>query len=318
MKILVTGGAGFIGSNVVDRFIEEGHDVVVVDNLSSGRLENINKKARFHNIDIRDENLREIFRQERPDVVDHHAAQIDVRKAVADPRYDAEVNILGTLNLIEACREFEVKKFIYISTGGAVYGDPDPDRLPADESTAVNPLSPYGITKHTVEHYLFTYRANFGMNYTVLRYPNVYGPRQDPHGEAGVVAIFSLQMLTGVQPMIFGDGSKTRDYLYVGDVVEANRIALEKGDGEIFNLGWGKEISDFQIFDAVRTALGVDVEPKYADFRPGEVERISLDAAKAKAGLGWEPKVPLEEGARLATEYYKQRVAAEADPKSLL
>ena len=308
MKIIVTGGAGFIGSHVVDRYIREGHDVVVVDNLSTGRAENINKEATFHRIDIRDEKLREVFRDEKPDAVNHHAAQIDVRKAVSDPAYDAGVNILGTLNLLEACRELQVKKFIYVSTGGAVYGETD--RLPVAEDGAINPLSPYGITKHTVEHYLYAYRANFGLDYTVLRYPNVYGPRQDPHGEAGVVAIFSLQMLTGAQSTIFGDGTKTRDYLYVGDVVEANTIALERGDGEIYNLGWGREVSDFEIFDAVRKAVGKDVEPKYGPFRTGEIMRICLDASRARDGLGWEPRVTLEEGVRRAAEFYREKVAS--------
>jgi len=308
LKIIVTGGAGFIGSHVVDRYIREGHDVVVVDNLSTGRAENINQHATFHKVDIRDEKIREIFHDERPDAVNHHAAQIDVRKAVSDPAYDAGINILGTLNLLEACRESRVEKFIYISTGGAVYGEPD--RLPVTEDGAINPLSPYGITKHTVEHYLFAYRANFGLGYTVLRYPNVYGPRQDPHGEAGVVAIFSLQMLSGDQSTIFGDGTKTRDYLYVADVVEANCLALERGDGEIYNLGWGREISDFEIFDSVRKALDADVEPHYGPFRTGEIMRICLDATRAGDGLGWEPRVTLDEGVRLAAEFYREKVAS--------
>jgi len=308
---MVTGGAGFIGSHVVDRYIEEGHDVIVVDDLSTGFRENVNERARFHELDIRDERVMELIRDERPDVINHHAAQMDVRKAVEDPFYDADVNIHGTLNLLEACKECSVDKVIYISTGGAVFGEVT--KIPVPEDEAINPLSPYGITKHTVEHYLFAYRANFGLNYTVLRYPNVYGPRQNPHGEAGVVAIFTLQMSSGIQPTIYGDGTKTRDYVYISDVVEANRLALRNGDGEIYNLGWGKEVSDFQIFDGVRKGLDLAVEPRYDAVRSGEIGRICLDGSKIKRALGWEPKVSLQEGIRRTIEYFNENASRQEE-----
>ncbi|MGH7816477.1 MAG: NAD-dependent epimerase/dehydratase family protein, partial [Candidatus Binatia bacterium] len=221
MKILVTGGAGFIGSHVADRFVNDGHAVVVLDNLVSGDRRNLNPKARFVETDIRDSRgIEDLFAAERFDVIDHHAAQMDVRKSTEDPLYDAEVNILGSINLIMNAARHAVKKFIYISTGGAVYGEPT--RLPVEEGDPINPECQYGISKHTVEHYLYLYRLLYKLNYTVLRYPNVYGPRQNPRGEAGVIAIFAGKMLEGEAPTIFGDGQQLRDYIYVGDVAEAN------------------------------------------------------------------------------------------------
>ncbi len=218
-KILVTGGAGFIGSNVVDALLDNEHEVVVLDDLSTGFSENINPKVTFYNTDIRDEDkVRKIFESEKPDFVNHHAAQMDVRKSVQDPIFDAQCNILGSLNLILQSIRVGVQKFIYISTGGAVYGEPQ--YLPVDEQHPINPISQYGISKHTVEHYLYSYNVNYGLKYTVLRYPNVYGPRQNPHGEAGVIAIFTQKMLDNQQPTIFGDGSQTRDYTFVEDIVD--------------------------------------------------------------------------------------------------
>ncbi|MDO8690820.1 MAG: NAD-dependent epimerase/dehydratase family protein, partial [Dehalococcoidia bacterium] len=219
MKVLVTGGAGFIGSHVVDGLIAQGHRVVVVDNLSTGSRDNLNPQAFFYEVDIRSPQLVEVFAQERPDLVDHHAAQMSVNRSVQNPREDAEINVLGSLNVIECCRNFGVKKVVYISTGGAMYGEPQ--YLPCDEAHPINPLSPYGVTKHNAEHYLFTYRHLYGLNYTVLRYPNVYGPRQDPLGEAGVVAIFTGKMLEGQQAVINGSGEQERDFVYVADLVEA-------------------------------------------------------------------------------------------------
>ena len=217
MKTLVTGGAGFIASHLSDRLIELGHDVVIVDDLSKGKVDNLPPQSKFYEMDIRDKALADVFAAERPEVVFHHAAHADVTRSVRDPEHDASVNVLGSLNLMECCRTHNVRKFIYANTGGALYGQPK--YIPADESHPIDPVAPYGVSKHVVEQYLFTYKANHGLDYTSLRYPNVYGPRQDPHGEAGVVAIFALQLLTGRQPVIFGDGSKTRDYCYVADIV---------------------------------------------------------------------------------------------------
>ncbi|MGB2885793.1 MAG: NAD-dependent epimerase/dehydratase family protein, partial [Dehalococcoidia bacterium] len=231
MKILFTGGAGFIGSNVVDALIDLGHEVVVVDNLSTGFRQNINPNAKFYQLSIRDKELSEVFEREKPELVNHHAAQIDVRKSADDPISDAEDNILGSLNLITNCVQFGVKRVIYASTGGAIYGEAQ--YLPADENHPVNPISQYGISKHTVEHYLYLYSTLYELDYVILRYANVYGPRQNPFGEAGVVAIFATQMLTGKQPTIFGPGDKTRDYIHVSDVTEANILALDRGKNTI-------------------------------------------------------------------------------------
>jgi len=308
MKFLVTGGAGFIGSNVVDGLIEAGHEVVVVDNLITGKRGNVNPKARFYRVDITSPDLEEVFERERPDYVNHHAAQMNVRKSVDDPMYDAKVNVLGSVNLLELCRRYEVKKVIYASTGGAVYGEPL--YLPVDEDHPVNPLSPYGVTKHTVEHYLYFYGANYGLRYTILRYPNIYGPRQAPHGEAGVVAIFTEKMLRNERPTIFGDGTQTRDYVYVGDVVTANLLAIDKGDGEIYNVGTGVETSVNELFKLLKEAVGVDLEPIYGERRLGEVYRIAITNDKIYRDFGWKPQTPLKEGLLKTIEYYRRRGSA--------
>jgi len=302
MKVLLTGGAGFIGSHIADKLVEEGNEVIIVDNLSTGKKKNLNPKAKFYDVDITNVNaLEEVFSKEKPDIVNHHAAQTDVRHSMRDPNFDAMVNVLGSLNILQLCLKYRVKKIIYASTS-AVYNEPL--YVPMDEKHPIDPLSGYGVTKYTVELYLHVYSQNHGISYTIFRYGNVYGPRQDPYGECGVVAIFSEQMLAGIQPTIFGDGSKTRDYVYVGDIVDANIFAMnELGDGEVFNLGWGKEITDFEVFDTVRKALGVQVEPIYSKKRPGEVDRVCLDGSKAKTKLGWKPKVNFEEGIALTVEY---------------
>ncbi len=303
--IVVTGGAGFIGSNVVDRFIGEGFSVCVIDNLSTGRPENLNPAARFYRADICDrKEVERIFAREKPDYVNHHAAQIDVRRSVDNPCFDASVNILGSINLLEASRRAGVKKFVYISTGGAIYGEPE--RLPADENCPVRPISAYGISKHTVEHYLYFFLHNWGLNYTVLRYANVYGPRQDPKGEAGVIAIFTDMMFAGGKPVIFGSGEQTRDYIFAEDVVEANILALGRGDGEIYNIGTGMETTVNGIFEALSSILDYRGEAVFSEGRKGEVERISLDNRKAKEELGWEPKYGLEEGLKKTVEYYRE------------
>jgi UDP-glucose 4-epimerase len=303
LRILVTGGAGFIGSNLVDALINLGHEIVIVDNLSSGFRRNLNPKARFYKVDIRNKRLSEVFERERPEIVNHHAAQIDVRKSCEDPIADAEANILGSLNLITNCLRFGVKRIIYASTGGAIYGDPQ--YLPADENHPVNPISQYGVSKHTVEHYLHLYSITDGLEYVTLRYSNVYGPRQNPYGEAGVVAIFAIQMLTGKQPTIFGPGDKTRDYTHISDIVEANILALKRGKNAIYNIGTGIETSDQEIFDTLASVLEYKGRPIYAPLRKGEVYRISLDCTKAEHGLGWKPRLSLKEGIAQTAEYYK-------------
>jgi UDP-glucose 4-epimerase len=304
MKVLVTGGAGFIGSHVVDQLIEAGHDVVVVDSLITGRKSNLNPKARFYQVDIRSPELKQVFEAERPEVVDHHAAQMDVRKSVSDPIYDADVNILGTLNLLNLCVEFKVRKVIYISSGGAAYGEPI--YLPCDEKHPVQPLCPYGATKYMTELYLYMYKQTYGLDYSVIRYPNVYGPRQDPHGEAGVVAIFTGQMLKCEPVRIFGSGEQVRDFVYVADCARANVLLLNQGGGEVYNLGYGIGTSINQVFDALKKITQYPHEAMYAPAKPGETFKIYLDASKAGQQLGWEPSADLEEGLTRTVAYFKQ------------
>ena len=313
MKILVTGGAGFIGSHVVDAYVEAGHEVAVVDNLTTGNRQNVHPAARFYEVDIRDADaLEEVFAREKPDVVNHHAAQVNVRHSVADPIYDAEVNIIGSLNLLLAARRHGVKKFIYISTGGAVYGEPV--YLPCDEEHPVNPICEYGATKHAVEHYLYMYRQNYGLDYTVLRYPNVYGPRQDPKGEAGVVAIFARQMLLDEQVVINGSGEQERDFVYVSDCAWANLMVLERGSGRIYNLGTGQGTSVNEIFAALKALTGYRRAPVHGPPKVGETFRIYLDATRARQELGWEPTVPLEEGLRRTVEFFREQLGAVSPP----
>lgn len=303
MKILVTGGAGFIGSHLVDALIERGDEVVVVDNLSTGCRENVNPKTELYELSVGDLGLADIFERERPDIVSHHAAQIDLRRSVAEPLFDAQENILGSLNVIVNAVRYGVRNFIYASSGGAVYGEPQ--YLPVDENHPINPTSQYGVSKHTVEHYLHSYALQYGLNYVVLRYPNVYGPRQNPLGEAGVVAIFARQMLGGERPTIFGSGDKTRDYTHVSDVVSANLLAMEQGKNAICNIGTGVETSDQEIFDALAAALGYDSAPLYTSVRPGEIQRICLDWSKAERELGWRPQLPLKEGIVKTVAHFK-------------
>ncbi len=305
MKILITGAAGFIASHVADAYVDAGHEVVIVDDLSRGAKRNINPKCRFYSCDIRDrEAVESIFLSEKPSVINHHAAQMDVRRGVREPLFDAQVNILGSLNLIEASIAHGVKRFIYIATAGAGYGEPK--QMPVPEDYPINPITPYGISKHTVEHYLFTFQFLYGLEYVVLRYGNVYGPRQNSQGEAGVFAIFAEQMLGGVQPVIYGDGSKLRDYVYISDVVAANVAALNRGTNQIFNIGSGVATPDLQVFQIVRDLLKKNVEPKYVARRPGEIDNISLDISKAKSLLKWEPRVILSEGARITVAYFQK------------
>ncbi len=299
----MTGGAGFIGSHVVDRLIELGYSVAVVDDLSTGRQGNLNEAARFYKLDIRSEKLSEVFEKERPHYVNHHAAQISVSSSVRDPINDAHINILGSLNLLENARRHGVSKVIFSSSGGAIYGEPE--YRPCDEGHPVRPISPYGAAKSAVETYLHFYRQVYGLNYTVLRYANIYGPRQDPYGEAGVVAIFAQAMLEGRDPVIFGTGEDERDYLSVDDAVEANVLALEKGDGGVYNIGTGMGTSVNKIFDALSRILDYKRDARHRPPRPGDVSKIHLNISKGQRELGWIPRTSLEDGLRRTADYFR-------------
>jgi UDP-glucose 4-epimerase len=311
MKILITGGAGFIASHVADGFLADGHEVAVLDNLSTGFRGNVPAAARFYEADIRDAAaLRRAFEDFRPEVVDHHAAQMDVRKSLDDPVFDAETNILGGLRVILEARRVGVRRFIYASTGGAVYGEPE--ALPVTEVHPIRPECAYGVSKHTVEHYLELHRLLYDFTYVVLRYPNVYGPRQNPHGEAGVNAIFTGMMLEGKTPTIFGDGEQLRDYVYVSDIVAANRLALTKGAGEIVNIGSGVGTSVNQIYHTLAAIIGFAPPPVYAAARAGEIQQIYLDATYAAKVLGWKPTVAFDEGLRRTVEWFRAKATARA------
>jgi UDP-glucose 4-epimerase len=311
MKILVTGGAGFIGSHVVDAYLELGHEVVVVDNLSSGSIENLNPKAKFYKMDIRDSDIEDLFKNEKPDVVNHHAAQMDVRKSVEDPIYDADVNIIGSLNLLQNCIRYGVKKFIFASTGGAIYGEQD--YFPADEEHPTRPLSPYGVAKLTVEKYLYFYKEVHGLSYVVLRYANIYGPRQNPHGEAGVVAIFTSKMLKGEQPVINGDGFQTRDYTFVGDVVRANVLALSYEKSDVFNIGTGIETDVNTLFHKLKQLTGANCDEFHGPAKLGEQRRSVISYEKIYKTLGWKPMTSLDEGLRLTVEFFKNKFKSQFD-----
>ncbi len=297
MKIIVTGGAGFIASHVTDAYISAGHKVVVIDNLNTGFRKNVNPKATFYKADIRDlPTMEKIFKKEKPEILNHHAAIAEVVKSVSNPIPTYEVNVIGTANVLLCFGKFGkgAKKVLFSSTGGAIYGEPK--KIPAPETTPANPLSPYGLSKLLGEELINFYARTYKLNYLIFRYPNVYGPRQNPKGEAGVVAIFGGMMKQGIQPTIFGDGTKARDYTYVADIVQANLKALTKGNQTITNIGWGKLISDTMIFETIASLLKFEKPAKYAPYRPGEVYRISLNATKAKKILGWKPTVPLANG----------------------
>lgn len=302
MKVLVTGGAGFIASHLVDALIERGDDVAVVDDLSMGCRGNVNPRARLYAMSITDPRLEEVFSEAAPQVVSHHAAQVNLRRSVDEPQYDAEVNIVGSLNVIVNCLRHGVQRLVYASSGGAVYGEPH--YLPVDEGHPIEPASQYGLSKHTVERYLRLYGQQ-GLTYVALRYPNVYGPRQNPHGEAGVVAIFAQQMYAGERPTIFGAGDKTRDYTHVSDVVQAHLRAMERGHNDVYNIGTAVETSDQEVFDAVAEAVGYRGTPLYTSVRPGEIQRMCLDWSKARRALGWEPQMSVREGIARTVTYYR-------------
>lgn len=305
MKILVTGGAGFIGSHVADAFIAAGHQVAVLDDLSSGRRENLNPQAHFYQLDVQDAAVADVFRRETPTVLCHHAAQMDVRRSVADPRFDARVNLVGLLNLMESGREHGLKRVLFASTGGAIYGEQDV--FPAPETHPTAPLSPYGVAKLASERYLYFYSATYGISYTALRYANVYGPRQNPHGEAGVVAIFTEKLLRGEQPIINGDGTQTRDYVYVGDLVRANLAALESDYTGALNLGTGIETDVNAIYRMLARLCGSALPERHGPAKSGEQRRSVIDSALAARVLGWRPQMSLEDGLRQTVAFFRER-----------
>lgn len=303
MKILVTGGAGFIASQIADAFINEGHQVVVLDDLSTGFEKNVNPKAKFVKANICDKNLERLFEQEKFDIVNHHAAQMDVRRSVKDPEFDANTNILGTINLLQNCVKYGVKKFMFASTGGAVYGEQD--YFPADEKHNQQPKSPYGISKLAVEKYLYFYNSEYKLNYTILRYANIYGPRQNPFGEAGVVAIFSTRLLKGEQPIINGHGKQTRDYVFVGDVVKANLLTLSDQVSDVYNVGTGIETDVNQLFQYINNITSADKEEKHGPAAPGEQMRSVITSDKLYNKFGWRPSTKLEDGLKATVDFFK-------------
>ena len=302
-KALVTGGGGFIGSHAVDRLKELGHQIVVVDDLRSGRLANLPAGVTLYDTDIASPDLEAVFSHEGPEYVFHFAGQISVQRSMQDPVFDAETNVRGSLNLLQNCVKYGVGKVVYTSSGGAIYGDPA--YLPCDEAHPVQPLSHYGVSKYAVEKYLYVYGESAGLDYTVLRLGNVYGPRQDPQGEAGVVAILSQAMLDGRDVTIFGTGEQERDFVHVSDVAEAAVMAMEKGSGRAFNIGAGVGSSINDIFRLLKGLTGYGGEANYGPAKPGEVFKIFLDVSAARGGLGWEPRFSLEEGLKDTVDWFR-------------
>lgn len=308
MKILVTGGAGFIGSHVCDAFLAKGHEVHALDDLSSGKRENLDPRVKLFVADIRSKEAHELILAEKYDAMAHLAAQMDVRKSVADPRFDADVNIGGFLNLLEACAKAGTKRVVFSSTGGAIYGEQDV--FPAPESHATRPVSPYGTSKAAGELYLGYYAAQYGLSYCALRYSNVYGPRQNPHGEAGVVAIFSERLLDGRGCTIFGDGKQTRDFVFVKDVARANALAMESSFKGAINIGTGVESDLNQLYSLMAKAAGVDAPAQYAPRKPGEQMRSCIANDRAREVLGWKPEVALADGLAQTIAFFRERKAA--------
>ncbi len=305
MKVLITGGAGFIGSNVADGLLEKNYKVIIVDNLSNGKKENIPQGAKFYRCDIRDKKLYDIFKAEKPAVIIHNAAQLSVRVSVEDPLMDADINIIGGLNVINACRIYNVEKIIFASSGGTVYGEQK--YFPADEKHPTHPISPYGAAKLATENYLYYFYNAYGLKYISLRYANIYGPRQDPYGEAGVVAIFSSKMIKGESAVINGDGLQTRDYVYVGDAVDANLRAIESGFVGPLNIGTGRETTVVRLFNILKKVSGKDsIKEAHGPSREGEQRRSQLSSELAGKMLGWQPKVSIEEGLKLTYHWFKK------------
>ncbi len=309
MKILITGGAGFIGSHVAQAYLELGHEVVVVDNLSSGYLHNVDPRVKLYKIDIRDEQLSEVFACEQPDIVNHHAAQISVPLSIQDPMLDADINTLGFINILQCCVKYQVKKVIYISSGGAIYGEAK--EYPTTENYQPIPLSVYAINKMSGEQYLRFYQHQYGLSYTVLRYANVYGPRQVSHGEAGVVSIFIEKLLQGLIPTIYAYPEEPegmiRDYVFVADVVRANVLALSEGLNDYFNIGTCMETTTNQLYNAICWQLGLDVPPHRGEARQGDLHRSMLDYSKAFKVLGWSPIYSLEDGIKETIAFFQNK-----------
>jgi len=315
MRILMTGGAGFIGSNVADAYLAAGHDVAVVDDLSSGSADNVDPRARWYRVDVRDAGLEAVFSEERPEVVCHHAAQVSVRRSVEAPQADAEINVLGSLNVFEAARRHGTRRIVFASTGGAIYGAQTGP--PADETHPCRPRSPYAVAKLAVEHYLDYFRATFGLEAVVLRYANVYGPRQDPHGEAGVVAIFMQRILAGLAPTIFGDGEQVRDFVYVEDVVAANlaalRVATPPDETAVFNVGTGRATSVNELWRVIEAVARPAVSAYHEPARSGDVQRSVLNPARAARQLGWRPAVSVEEGLARTWSWFIEHAGRKAE-----
>jgi UDP-glucose 4-epimerase len=309
LKILVTGGAGFIGSHVVDAYVTAGHEVAVLDNMTTGREDNVNSAAQVHKVDVREiEKVQSAIASFKPEIICHHAAQSEVPKSVADPGYDAQVNVVGGLNVLKAAVDNGVRKVIFSSTGGALYGEPDV--VPADEDHPIRPLSPYGTSKYAFEQYLATFQRTFDLNFTTLRYANVYGARQDFFAEEGrVVAIFASRMIEGKPVTIDGDGNQSRDMLHVGDVAMANVAALEKGDGGTYHISSGIPVSVNDLFRKLALLTEYRLEPRFGPPRKGDVYRIALDNTRAAEQLGWQPRIQLEEGLQLTVDYFREQIA---------
>jgi UDP-glucose 4-epimerase len=312
MRVMVTGGGGFIGSNTVDALIEAGgYQVSILDNLSAGKRDQINPRASFHEVDLRDaERVKASIELGRPEIILHLAAQMDVRRSVADPAFDAQVNLVGFLNLMEAAREHGLKRVVFASTGGAIYGEQDV--FPCDEDHPRRPVSPYGIAKMATEAYLFFYQVQYGIDYVAMRYANVYGPRQDPHGEAGVVAIFCGKILANQPCTINGDGGQTRDYVYVGDVVRANLAAIERPVSGAFNIGTGVETDVNELYRVLAAGAGASLAPAHGPARPGEQRRSVISPARASRELNWRPQISLAEGLQRTFAYFKDSAARRA------
>lgn len=306
MKVLVTGGAGFIGSHLVDRLVLEGHEVVVIDNLATGKRRNINRAARFYKTDIQSWRVERVFRNERPNVVMHLAAQMDVRKSVEDPMFDAQVNVLGTLNVLQQAVKHGVRKVIFSSSGGAIYGEQE--IYPAPESHLLSPLSPYGLSKLCGEQYLSYFQRVSGLQAVSLRYANVYGPRQDPEGEAGVVAIFIQKMLNNEQPVINGNGRQTRDFVFVDDVVEANLAMIGQETQGTYNVGTGVETSINDLFRILVQHTGSTCKEIHGPAKKGEQARSVIDSTKLRQEVSWEPKADLSDGLKKTVEYFRARM----------
>ena len=306
MKVLVTGGAGFIGSHLVDRLIMEGHEAIIVDNLATGKRRNINRAARFYKMDIQSWRLERVFRSERPNVVMHLAAQMDVRKSVEDPMFDAQVNVLGTLNVLQQAVKHGVRKVVFSSSGGAIYGEQE--IYPAPEAHVMKPLSPYGLSKLCGEQYLSYYHRVSGLQAVSLRYANVYGPRQDPEGEAGVVAIFIQKMLNNEQAVINGNGRQTRDFVFVDDVVEANLAMIGQDTQGTYNVGTGVETSINDLFRILVQHTGSTCKEIHGPAKKGEQARSVIDSTKLRQDVSWEPKADLTEGLKKTVEYFRARM----------